>query len=393
MTPQDLLANFEVLAEAPNGIQRLRELVLELAVRGKLVEQDAADEPASELLKNARLGKARCSKAATPIKPTPPLRPDELPFDLPAGWAWARMDEFCDLKSGVTKGRNLQGIECTEFPYLRVANVQAGYTDLSVLKTIPLPLSELEAYRLQLGDVLLTEGGDWDKLGRSAVWHGEIDPCIHQNHIFRARILGCDIQPRWLSGFTNSPDGRAHFQSCSKQTTNLASINMTQLKSCPVPIPPGKEQVRILARVDELMALLDRLEAKREEREAARAAARDSTLASLRDARTPEDIEVAWFRVQERFHGLFSAPKDIEPLRQSLLQLAVTGRLVPQDSADTSAVKAFNEIQECRRQWIKAGKLRATRPSIPISETEANFRVPDGWALARLGDVSGDIRN
>ena len=249
---------FGDLFATPGDVKPLRALTLELAVRGKLVEQDQNDEPASNLLMRAKArqtthyGSGRQGRSSAETETA-------MPFDIPDGWSWARMDEFCDIKSGVAKGKNLQGLKCQDYPYLRVANVQAGYTDLAVMKMLPLPVNELGAYRLVKGDVLLTEGGDWDKLGRSAVWGGEIDPCIHQNHVFRARILDQGIHPRWISSFTNSPDGRAYFQSCAKQTTNLASINMTQLKICLVPIPPKAEQDRILARMDELMDLLDSL--------------------------------------------------------------------------------------------------------------------------------------
>lgn len=249
---------FHELFATPEDVEPLRALTLELAIRGNLVEQDLEDEPASNLLARAKTKKSTLVSSSRQGRSLPPAE-TERPFDLPKGWSWARLDDFCDIKSGVAKGKNLQGIECQDFPYLRVANVQAGYTDLAVMKTIPLPLVELDTYRLVKGDVLLTEGGDWDKLGRSAVWGGEIEPCIHQNHVFRARSLDRGIHPRWISSFTNSPDGRAYFQSCSKQTTNLASINMTQLKSCLVPIPPSAEQDRILVRMDELMSLLDRL--------------------------------------------------------------------------------------------------------------------------------------
>jgi len=249
---------FGELFDTPGDVKPLRALTLELAIRGKLVEQDQKDEPASNLLMRAKSRKRTLSGPGRQIQSSPETE-TERPFDIPKGWSWARMNDICDIKSGVAKGKNLQGIECQDYPYLRVANVQAGYTDLAVMKMLPLPVDELETYRLVKGDVLLTEGGDWDKLGRSAVWGGEIDPCIHQNHVFRARSLDQGVRSRWISSFTNSTDGRAYFQSCAKQTTNLASINMTQLKSCLVPIPPSAEQDRILARMDGLMALLDRL--------------------------------------------------------------------------------------------------------------------------------------
>ncbi|RDC68529.1 hypothetical protein DLJ49_19805 [Rhodovulum sp. 12E13] len=106
----------------------------------------------------------------------------------------------------------------------------------------------------------MTEGGDWDKLGRAAIWRDEIADCIHQNHIFRVRPASRDISPEWVVVYVNSELGRRYFEEASKQTTNLASINMTQLRGCPIPLPPLAEQHRIVAKVDALMALCDRME-------------------------------------------------------------------------------------------------------------------------------------
>ncbi|MBZ5559526.1 MAG: restriction endonuclease subunit S [Acidobacteriia bacterium] len=166
------------------------------------------------------------------------------------------------IVSGVAKGKNLRGLKTATYPYLRVANVQRGYLDLRVVKELEIPVGDLIRYRLRNGDVLMTEGGDWDKLGRAAVWNEEVANCIHQNHIYRIRSANPEeLLPEWIALFANSLLGRSYFENASKQTTNLASINMTQLRSCPLPVPPSAEQRRILARVDELMAICDRLEA------------------------------------------------------------------------------------------------------------------------------------
>jgi type I restriction enzyme S subunit len=129
------------------------------------------------------------------------------------------------------------------------------------MKSIEVPTDEIDKYRLQCGDLLITEGGDWDKVGRTAIWRDEIQECLHQNHIFRARPLLPEWISRWTEMYLNAAPARAYFAASSKQTTNLASINMTQLKSCPFPIPPLAEQHRIVAKVDELMALCDNLKA------------------------------------------------------------------------------------------------------------------------------------
>ena len=170
-------------------------------------------------------------------------------------------DEAFVIVSGVTKGQKVAASESVDAPYLRVANVQRGYLDLSIIKSITVRSADIKRYELRAGDVLMTEGGDWDKLGRAAIWHNEILGCIHQNHVFRVRPASLDITSEWVASYTNSPLGRAYFENAAKQTTNLASINLTQLRSCPLPLPPLAEQQRIVAKVNELMALCDRLEA------------------------------------------------------------------------------------------------------------------------------------
>jgi len=150
------------------------------------------------------------------------------------------------IAGGVTLGRSVSRFGSFELPYLRVANVQDGFIDASEMKKVRIPKAELERYKLHIGDVLMTEGGDFDKLGRGAVWNGSIDPCLHQNHIFRVRCDRSILLPQFLAMYSASPAGRRHFVLISKQTTNLASINMSQLKEFPVPIPSLREQSRIV---------------------------------------------------------------------------------------------------------------------------------------------------
>ena len=163
----------------------------------------------------------------------------------------ALLQELCDLCSGITKGRKISSTETLEVPYMAVANVQDGKLSLDNVKTINATPEEIKRYRLLPGDLLLTEGGDPDKLGRGAIWNGEIDVCIHQNHIFRARKASNHIDMRYLSRLVSSPYGKRYFLRQSKQTTGIASINMAQLKRFPVPLPPLEEQRRIAAILDQ----------------------------------------------------------------------------------------------------------------------------------------------
>ena len=163
---------------------------------------------------------------------------------IPTGWKRTALDLIASVQTGIAKGKAING-ETVDVPYLRVANVQDGHVDLSVMKEITLKPTEVARYSLRAGDVLFTEGGDFDKLGRGTVWHGEIEPCLHQNHVFAVRPDTKRLLPEFLAYQAASEYGRRFFQISSKQSTNLASINSTQLKEFPVLHPPLPEQRRI----------------------------------------------------------------------------------------------------------------------------------------------------
>ena len=168
---------------------------------------------------------------------------------IPKEWGVRSLGEVAVVGGGVTLGRDLAGSQVVELPYLRVANVQDGYLDLSEIKSVSVLKSEVDRYRLEQGDMLMTEGGDFDKLGRGTVWRGQISPCLHQNHIFRVRPSKEFILPDFLAAVTASSYGKRYFLVSSKQTTNLATINSTQLKAFPIPLPNLDEQGRMIAAI------------------------------------------------------------------------------------------------------------------------------------------------
>lgn len=160
----------------------------------------------------------------------------------PSEWEVRLLDECAFIQTGVAKGRKLNGAEVITAPYLRVANVQNGYLDLGEMKEITIRKSELARYQLAEGDVVLTEGGDFDKLGRGFVWRGQLAPCVHQNHVFAVRPNRSVITPDFLAYLAQSPYGRSYFLSVAHKTTNLACINKTKLGRFPVLIPSLDEQ-------------------------------------------------------------------------------------------------------------------------------------------------------
>lgn len=180
----------------------------------------------------------------------------------PGSWKTMQLDEVAQVQTGMSKSANRSTENVITLPYLRVANVQDGRVDLTELKTIEVPRDKVERYSVRLGDILLTEGGDFDKLGRGCVWQGQVERCVHQNHIFVVRPDKKRLLPEFLSLLCASRYGRTYFISCAKQTTNLASINSSQLKEFPLLVPPLEEQKSICAAIqhwDHTIGLTERL--------------------------------------------------------------------------------------------------------------------------------------
>ena len=274
------------LERVQRNLERYRASVLKAAVEGRLVPTEAelakkegrSYEPASVLLKRilaerrrrweeAELAKLK-AKGTAPAddrwkaRYEEPVAPDTdgLP-ELPEGWCWTTLEAIAEVKGGLAKGKHRRSDEkLTAVPYLRVANVQRGHLDLSEVKTIETTESELADLALRNGDVLFNEGGDRDKLGRGWIWRSELPVCIHQNHVFRARLIAPQVLPEFVSWHGNS-NGQRYFFDEGKHTTNLASLSLRKLRSLPVPLPPTAEQVRIKAEVERLLSLASEAEA------------------------------------------------------------------------------------------------------------------------------------
>lgn len=250
------------------NLRRFESSTLKAALSGCLVPTEAElalakcgeFEPADELLK--RIGRARTERTAKGRGADGELTSGavDLPA-LPSGWSWATLSSITSIKGGITVDSKRTDSTSRPVPYLRVANVQRGYLDLAEMKLIQAPAADIDALRLKPGDILFNEGGDRDKLGRGWIWEGQLAECIHQNHVFRARPLSAEISSKLISWWGNT-FGKDYFQREGKQTTNLASINLSKLSKFPVPIPPLAEQRRIVAEVDRRLSILREVEAE-----------------------------------------------------------------------------------------------------------------------------------
>lgn len=309
-------AGVAALSRVRVQLKRYRASVLKAACEGRLVPGEAA--------LSRCLGHAFESADTLLLRHGIPVVEDER---VPAGWAACRLRDLAFLKGGITKGQQRKGdAVLLSVPYLRVANVQRGYLDLREMKEIVATKEEVADLALQPGDVLFNEGGDRDKLGRGWVWRGELPLCIHQNHVFRARIRHGVLDPRFLSWYGNT-FGQEYFTKHGKQTTNLASINMTMLGSLTVHVPPLAEQQRIVAEIERRLSVVDELE-----------------------------------RLVEK--NLTRAAK----LRQAILKRAFEGRLVPQDPSDEPASVLLDRIRAeraARDAAVASGRAEKRSPRVP----------------------------
>lgn len=204
-----------------------------------------------ELLKEKR--QAVISHAVTKgLDPTVPMKDSGVEWlgEVPAHWVVGPLRWYATIQGGIAKGKDYEGRETVSLPYLRVANVQNGFVDLTEVKEISVLESEIGRYSLRSGDVLMNEGGDNDKLGRGTVWQGQIEPCLHQNHVFAIRPNDL-LSAEWLTAFTQCDQARSYFFLNSKQSTNLASISASNVMSLALPIPSVIEQKEILSSLNQ----------------------------------------------------------------------------------------------------------------------------------------------
>ncbi|MGE8178789.1 restriction endonuclease subunit S [Pseudomonas fluorescens] len=322
-----LTDNLSLLAGAPNGIKKLRELILELAVRGKLVPQDPSDEPASELLKRIAAEKARLV-AEGKLKKQKSLNEianEERPFELPTGWEWSHLGRISsDVQYGFTASANHQSGEPL---LLRITDIQNDGVNWNSVPGCDISPREITGYELKDGDIVIARTGG--TIGKSYLVSGLTHSAVFASYLIRIGRLDA-IFPDFTKVFLGS---QLYWKQlyANSMGTGQPNVNGTALKGLLIPLAPMEEQHRIVAKVDELMTLCDRMEAQQTDAESAHAQLVQALLDSLTQASDATDFATNWQRLAEHFHTLFTTEPSIDALKQSLLQLAVTGKLVPQD--------------------------------------------------------------
>ena len=384
MNANRLLTHYEKIADAPNAIPRLRRFILDLAVRGKLVKQDPKDEPASELLKRIAAEKARLVKEGKirKTKSVAALDVDEIPFRLPSGWAWTQIERL-----GLISPRNVapDDFQASFVPMPLIAaeygaghqhqtrlwgKIKKGYTHFAD------------------GDVGLAKITPCFQNGKSTVFRnlvGGIGSGTTELHIVRPLF----VTPEFILLFLKS----SHFiETGVARMTGTAGqkrVPRQYFTSSPFPLPPLSEQRRIVAKVDELMALCDRLEAVCTEREEKRDRLSAGSLARL----NAPDSNPAVFREHATFAlknliQLTTRSDQIKAFRHTILNLAVRGKLVEQDPADEPASKLLHQIGEDKKSRGVSGRDRRQGQGQPIESAEMPYNLPTSWVWVSLGDIT-----
>ncbi|HHQ4509435.1 MULTISPECIES: restriction endonuclease subunit S [Aeromonas] len=363
------------------GIKKLRELILELAVRGKLVPQDPSDEPASVLLERIAAEKTRLVKEGKIKKPKalPEISEEEKPFELPEGWEWSMLAEITAINP-----RN----EIDDA-------VDASFVPMSLISTSYNGQHEFEARKwgeikkgfthFANGDIGIAKITPCFENSKAAVFSGLINGIgAGTTELHIARPYTDYVSAFFILLNIKSPIYLKRGEAGMTGTAGQKRLGKDFFSFYPLPIPPLAEQHRIVAKVDELMALCDQLEQCSESQLAAHQTLVEALLATLTDSADADELAQNWARLSNHFDTLFTTEASIDALKQTILQLAVMGKLVPQDPSDEPASVLLERIAAKKAQLVKEKKIKKEKPLPAIGENEKPFELPQGWVFERI---------
>ncbi|MBB9114853.1 restriction endonuclease subunit S [Escherichia coli] len=365
------------------GIKKLRELILELAVRGKLVPQDPNDEPASELLKRIAAEKAELVKQGKikKQKPLPEISEEEKPFELPQGWEWVTLATVGEIVGGGTpKSDNpqfwakngIKWITPADLYGLKGKYITSGARDIS-----PAGLSNSSARLMPKGSVLFSSRAP---IGYVAIADAELST----NQGFKSCVPYIKESAEYIYYFLLASAKKIDAEASG---TTFKEVSGAIVSKILLPLPPLSEQLKIVSRANELMSLCDQLEQQSLTSLDAHQQLVETLLGTLTDSQNAEELAENWTRISEHFDTLFTTEASVDALKQTMLQLAVMGKLVPQDPNDEPASELLKRIAQEKAQLVKEGKIKKQKSLPPISDEEKPFELPEGWEWSYLSDI------
>lgn len=367
------------------GIKKLRELILELAVRGKLVPQDPNDEPASELLK--RIAKERDelvkSKVIRKPKALDKIARTKTPFDLPDGWEWCYLNDIGDWGAGATPSRSNSKYYNGDIPWFKSGELSSDFISNSEEKITEFALQECSLRDNKAGDVLIAMYGA--TIGKTSILNVRgttnqaVCACTPYSGVSNIYLL--TLLKAYKRIFIGMGAGGAQ-----------PNISREKLIATVFALPPKAEQNRIIRKVDELMALCDQLEQQSLTSLDAHQQLVETLLTTLTNSQNAEQLAENWARISQHFDTLFTTEVSIDTLKQTILQLAVMGKLVPQDPNDEPASELLKRIEQEKAQLVKEGKIKKQKPLPPVSDEEKPFELPQGWEWIRFGEILAELK-
>ncbi|ARI62535.1 restriction endonuclease subunit S [Salmonella enterica] len=367
------------------GIKKLRELILELAVRGKLVPQDPNDEPASELLKRIAAEKTELVKQGKikKQKPLPEISEEEKPFELPVGWEWVTFSHLGHFFGGKTPSKMKDEYWGGTIPWVTPKDMKTNLIVDSEDKVTPLAIED-GLTKVSPGSILfVARSGILRRIFPVAIT--SIECTVNQDlKVLSPFLSEISYYIRlMMNGFE-----RYIVENLTKTGTTVESLLFDDFISHPFMIPPFAEQNRILSTVKKLMSLCDQLEQHSLTSLDAHQQLVETLLTTLTDSQNADELAENWARISEHFDTLFTTEASIDALKQTILQLAVMGKLVPQDPNDEPASELLKRIAQEKAQLVKDGKIKKQKPLPPISDKEKPFEVPEGWEWCKFGLIS-----
>jgi type I restriction enzyme, S subunit len=380
--------NFGIIAAAPNGVKKLRELILQLAVRGKLVAQDPADEPAGKLLERIRKDRQILIKNKD-IKSLEilPVTSDDSPFEIPSQWFWVRLSEISQkLGAGSTPKGGKSVYSNMGIKFLRSQNVwNDGLRLTEVAYITPEIHQKMEGTIVIPGDILLNITGA--SIGRSSIVPDDFDEANVSQHVAIVRMIDTVLR-HYIHLYFISPVVQDLIMD-AQVGISREGLSMTRLKDFLVPIPPEGEVNRIVAKVDELMKLCDTLETQQQQNRSHLTQMQKSAIAQLLSAPDADAFAQYWQDIVENFELLFDDGGAIGDLRQAILQLAVQGKLVRQDDSDES-VSSFLEKMQTKKAQLKTSKLKSLDS---VDSSDIPYELPSCWQWLSLGHLVESMNN
>lgn len=373
------------------GIKKLRELVLDLATRGKLTPQDPNDEPAIKIVEKIDETRKKLLKAGSikKVSKLPPIPQEEIPFAAPTGWLWIRLGELTEkIGSGATPRGGKNAYVESGIPFLRSQNIWNDGIHLHDVAYInPKTHERMSNTHVLPKDILLNITGA--SLGRCTVVPASLDAANVSQHVTIIRAVE-PIDRQYLHYLMLSPYAQSLIWG---RQVGMAREGLSKkvLEQFEIPLAPLAEQHRIVQKVDELMALCDRLEQQTSNQLEAHETLVDTLLGTLTQSENATDLADNWARLATHFDTLFTTEQSIDKLKQTILQLAVMGRLVEQDAGDEPASDLLRSIKDEKAKLIRDKKLKRQEELPEAGEEEKPFRLPVSWLWARLGDYSADI--